>query len=419
MSIKKIMVPLLLCLTMAGAFSAQTVFAEGESSFEPIESVQLKKYLVMENDVSLPSLTFTYTLSPGDAVEGDASHHQILAGPDGAVFTSSGGVTADGANGQMNFSSSDAATPESSAPAGSDIAFATSDDTSDEQYIEKTLSIDLSGVTFHAPGIYRYVVTEQSSDDPRIVPDANSNRYIDVYVFQIAEDTFAPCAAIVRSDAGTTDAEGNVSSAVKSTGFTNRYQFLTHSLTLSKTVSGNQASNNQYFKFTVTLTGGDQTADGANRVLVSGTFDKQPAENMATEYSAVEMAQANNTDIHSEDGTYYVTLSELRAGKDIYLHAGQEIVLSGIPHGAGYQITEAQEGGYTASATVTGDPVEEIAERTVTDDSFEDDADVVYLNERSGILPSTGISAELVLPVIVMLVGIAAVVVIRRRQKRV
>ena len=418
MNIKKIILPLLLCLMAAGTFSARDVFAEGESSFEPITSVQLKKYLVMENDVPVPSLAFEYTLSSGDAVEGNASSHQILAGPSGAVFATTVGVTADGTNAQMSFSAGDNVIAESSAPADSDIGFATSDSTSDEKYIEKTLSIDLSGVQFTAPGIYRYIVAEQSSDDARIIPDANLYRYIDVYVFQIEEGTFAPCAAIVRTDAGTTDAEGNTDPSVKSTGFTNRYQYLTHSLTLSKTVSGNQASYNQYFKFTVTLTGGDPDTDGETHVLVSGTFDRQPAENMATAYSAEEMAQANGTDIHSEEGSYYLTLSELREGKDIYLHAGQSIELSGIPHGAGYQITEAQEVGYTVSATVTGDPAS-VSERTVTDNSFEDDSAVAYNNERSGILPSTGISVRLALPAIVMLAGIAAVVLIRRRQKRV
>lgn len=309
----------------------------------------------------------------------------------------------------VSFSPSDTVTAEASAPDGSTIQFATSD-TSDEAYAEKPLIVDLTGVTFTEAGIYRYVVTETQSDIAGIVPDSVNKRYLDVLVQKSAQgNDYVPTAVVLKTNDGVPDTEGQSDTGAKSTGFTNRYN--TNSVGFAKSVAGNQASFNQYFKFTVKLTGG-QTVDDATRVKVSGVFDAKPAENMATQYDAAEMAQAN-------DGVEYVTLSQLRAGKDFFIKDGQSVMLTGIPDGMGYEVTEVPED-YTPSVQVTGDSECTPADSKVTDSSLSQDTTLSFVNTRNGIIPSTGVSAAFALPAAVMLAGIAGVVLIfvRRMKKK-
>lgn len=391
---------LMACVMTAALAAAPTVRAEGEGEWQAIDSVQIKKYLVLQKGVPVPDVTFGYTLAPGQAVEGTENTHGILAGPDGAVFSPSG---------KVSFSSSDAVTAEASAPSDITVQFATTD-TSDEAYAEKTLTVDLSGVTFTGPGIYRYVITETQSDMAGIVPDSVNKRYLDVYVQKADQsDDFVPAAVILRADDGAPDKEGNSDPGVKSTGFTNRYS--TGSIGFAKSVTGNQASLNQYFKFTVKLTGGS-TVDETTRVKVSGAFDAKPAENMATRYDAAEMAQAN-------DGVEYVTLSQLRAGKDFYIKDGQSVLLTGIPSGMGYEVAEIPED-YTSSVEVQGDEECTPADSKVTDASLTEDTTLHFVNTRNGIIPSTGVSAAFAVPAAVMLAGMAGLVLmfVRRMKKK-
>lgn len=392
---------LMACLMTAALVFATTVRAEGDDDLPTIESVQIYKCLVMKKGVTVPGVTFSYTLAPGQAVEGTENTLAVFAGPEGAVFASTHSSTAS-----VSFSPSDTVTAEASAPDGSTIQFATSD----EAYAEKPLTVDLTGVTFTEAGIYRYVVTETQSDIAGIVPDSVNKRYLDVLVQKSAQgNDYVPTAVVLKTNDGVPDTEGQSDTGAKSTGFTNRYN--TNSVGFAKSVAGNQASFNQYFKFTVKLTGG-QTVDDATRVKVSGVFDAKPAENMATQYDAAEMAQAN-------DGVEYVTLSQLRAGKDFFLKDGQLVMLTGIPDGMGYEVTEVPED-YTPSVQVTGDSECTPADSKVTDSSLSQDTTLSFVNTRNGIIPSTGVSAAFALPAAVMLAGIAGVVLIfvRRMKKK-
>lgn len=394
------------CLVAATLFTAPTVKADGNDNFQIIHTVQIKQYLVLEKGVSVPSVTFRYTLAPGLAATGDESTHEIMAGPAGAVFAS-GGSTAS-----VIFSPTDAAADESSAPSDSTIQFTTSD-ASDEAYVEKALTVDLSGVTFSKPGIYRYVITQEPSDIAGIISDSVNKRYLDVFVYKsdrTDEDEFVPGTVIVRLNNGLPDAEGKTDAAIKSTGFTNLFR--TNSLGFQKSVTGNQASFRQYFKFTVKLTGEQTAFDGDTRVKVSGSFDAQPSENMATHYDASVMAAAN-------DGVEYVTLSQLTAGRDFYIKSGQSVLLTGIPDGMGYEVAETQED-YTPSVEVTGDGECTPANSKVTDTSLTEDTMLEFTNTRNGLIPSTGIPSELALPVAVMLAGVVemALLVIRRIRKQ-
>ncbi len=389
----KLAAALMACMIASAPFAAPKVKAEGNNNSQTIDKAQIHSCLVLKSGVPVPSVTFNYTIQPGQAVNGTDNTHDILAGPDGAVFTSNRSTTAS-----VSFTPDDTAADGSSAP--------------DEAFVEKVLTVDLSKVTFPTAGIYRYIITEEPSNAAGITSDSVSKRYLNVFVnksVQNEEDKFVPGAFIVRLNDGLPDAEGKADAAVKSTGFTNRYS--TNNLGFAKSVTGNQASFNQYFKFTVRLIGSQSAWENNTRVKVSGEFDSQPSENMATVYDADVMTAAN-------DGVEYVTLSQLIDGRDFYIKNGQSVLLTGIPAGMGYEVTEAQED-YSPSVKVTGDTECTNADSKVTDRSLTDDTTLSFLNTRNGIIPSTGVSAAFALPAAVMLAGIAGMVLLlARRVKR-
>ena len=398
-------------LIAAVPFVSHTVRAESDDYSQTVSSVQIKKYLVMKKGVSVPDVSFGYTLTSGQAVEGTETTHEIKAGPPGAVFVSSDDVSVSGNKATLRFGPSDAAAAESSAPSGSTIQFATAGNKDDEAFAEKTLTVDFSGVTFPSEGIYRYVVRETPSGVSGITSDSAAARYIDVFVHksdQTDEDTYDAGSVTIRLNDGAPDADGKADAAIKSTGFTNRYN--TNNLRFAKTVTGNQASFNQYFKFTVKLTGRQSAGENNTRVKVGGTFDPNPTENMATVYDADVMAQANS-------GVEYVTLSQLRAGKDFYIKNDQSVLLTGIPEGMGYVVTEAKED-YTPSVEADGDMECTLADSKVTDSSLTKDTVLDFLNTRNGIIPVTGVSVAFAVPAAVMLAGAAGLALLVAKRIR-
>ena len=396
------------CVMVVSQLAVPNVAAAGDT----IDSVQIKKYLVIKKNVTSPTVSFTYTLASGTAIPATDTTHEIKAGPDGAVFASTGGTSMT-----VVFAPDDALTPESSAPSGSTIQFATAD-TSDEAYVEKDITVDLSGVTFPAAGIYRYIITEQTPEATGITYDSVNKRYIDVFVHkydQGEDDKYVAYTAIVKLNDGAPDTEGKADAATKSTGFTNRYA--TGNLSFSKEVTGNQSSFNQYFKFTVKLTGSLSTVSGDTHVKLGGVFDAKPAESMATVYDGDVMARANSIETFDDEGESiytkrsYVTLSQLIEGKDFYLKGGQSISLTGLPTGMGYVVTEVEED-YTPSVEVTGDEDCSKNENSVTDSALTQNTNLAFINERSGIIPATGVAAAFALPVAVLLAGIAGIVLL-------
>lgn len=404
----KLAAALAACVMVVSQLAVPNVAAAGDT----IDSVQIKKYLVIKKNVTSPTVSFTYTLASGTAIPATDTTHEIKAGPDGAVFASTGGTSMT-----VVFAPDDALTPESSAPSGSTIQFATAD-TSDEAYVEKDITVDLSGVTFPAAGIYRYIITEQTPEATGITYDSVNKRYIDVFVHkydQGEDDKYVAYTAIVKLNDGAPDTEGKADAATKSTGFTNRYA--TGNLSFSKEVTGNQSSFNQYFKFTVKLTGSLSTVSGDTHVKLGGVFDAKPAESMATVYDGDVMARANSIETFDDEGESiytkrsYVTLSQLIEGKDFYLKGGQSISLTGLPTGMGYVVTEVEED-YTPSVEVTGDEDCSKNENSVTDSALTQNTNLAFINERSGIIPATGVAAAFALPVAALLAGIAGIVLL-------
>ena len=402
------------------------------SNYEPLAGGEFTfdKYLVMKADAVIPSAEFSFTIAPGAHIDADTAEGklEVLAGI-GAPTIGIGGAT----DGKVSFSVADTAVLESAVPTTDTPAFKT-ETTDDEKYVKKTLTIDLSGIEFTEPGVYRYVITEAAAAEGSIVAnDEVPKRTLDIYVdddtaaaaeqktMKIAkyvlysgEVTTAPDADVA---AGETDYHGITD---KSTGYTNTYD--TYDLEFSKTVAGNQGSKDKYFKFTVTIEnvpGAVISVDADNSI-----FDQAPLDNSANAYTAEVMAAANSADANNTVDGQQFAAENGTITFDMYLQHGQTVHLCGVPAGAKYTIAEAEED-YAPSIAVTGDTTNdqendiatELKANTYTDKSLDADTTAVFTNTRNGAIP-TGVILSIAAPAAVGAGLVGTLIVLSVRKKK-
>lgn len=356
-----------MCASVATpAFAANTPVSGGTMTFS--------KYLVMDADANVPNVTFGFTVTAGTAQVASGGSPAIYAGVDAdsikidtAVFT-----TNDSANTGM--------TPDKTGSA-------------EQKYATKSVTVDLSGVTFSNPGIYRYIITENATSQNGITNDTTNTRTLDVHVaYKEGSDTILEVTdyAFYLTAPATVEDFANTG---KVNGFTNTYT--THNLTLEKQVTGNQGDRNKYFKFTVSITN-----------AVAGTkYD-------------VACPSADN-DSRNED--------KLTVGDDgtvtatYYLKDDQSITIKGLTAGTYYTITETDydEDGYATSYVIDSNGrVDGTA--TGSQQMGTDSHEVVFTNHKEGIVP-TGILIETgpyILMGAVVIIGLVALLATGRRRSR-
>lgn len=350
----------------------------------------LDKYLVMKNEAEVPNATFTFAIAPGTAIAAGTGTMEVIAGP---TVESGGTVTAPTITSSVTFAPGDATTAEAS-KGDKTISFVTPSDTTDEKFATKTLTADFTGVTFPEPGVYRYIVTENSTSQQAITNDTQRTRTLDVYVtdnngtlvvssYAVHTGTAAP---VTNSDMGTNDVAVQAAKlSDKSTGFTNQYS--TQDLSINKKVTGNQGSKDKFFKFHVVATN-VQAADKFTVDMTGATA--APTQTAATTYDAATMLAANTTQIVNGQ----ITGQQLLDGVDFYLSDSETIVIEGLPADATYTVTEVAED-YKSTATTSNVAVAGTA--AVADKTFDDatsgtiaSADIYtgYTNTRDGVIPT-------------------------------
>lgn len=373
----------------AGNYDA-TIGGEKTTTFD--------KYLVMDAQAEVPNASFTYAVTAGTAKAYNVTDKkfEILAGVDADKVTMAG-VGSKTAN-TIVFKQGD----------GSDTHDTTKDNyvkdlAQGEKYALKTATLDFSKVLFTEPGIYRYIITE-SGTNKAVTNDEDATRVVDVYVNDdsSADGKKLTIAGYVlhsnESDIKAGDDLGSTNANLdgKSQGFTNKYD--TSDLTFKKEVSGNQASHDKYFKFTVTIKDAvPGTVYNVNRLNAEETSKSNAA-------TITENAGKTNPDklTVGTDGT--VT-------KEFYLQHGQEITIQGIAKGSKYSVTENKEDYKSTAAGVADykDPVEGTIESA--------DLKTSYLNTRDGVIPTGVIMAVAPFAAVTLLGGAGVVTMVMKKKK--
>lgn len=385
---------------MALATSAMPLFAA--TSYEPVNgtSAMFEKYLVMESDANVPGVTFKFTVAPGEAADYDGF----------SVRAGIGTPTIEDVVFSANDETFDSVQKSPIAdPTGAEV-----DDqvvlAEGEKYARHEAVIDFSSVEFATPGIYRYVVTEDASSDGvfGITNDESASRIVDVYVVNDGVDEESGNPKLKVQGYVMYATEGEVASelepADKSNSFQNKYD--THNLEFSKEVSGNQASHDQYFMFTVKLEG---AAPGCVFNVDLSNADATVGSNEATLDSYEN--QTNPAElVADEDGNVTAIF---------YLQHGQSIAIKGISDATKYSVQEAEEDYAPSVVETIGKEAGEAAEANKVEnleDGLKDDTSIAFTNTKSGNI-ATGVVMKVAPYATVVVVATAGLIVLKMRKK--
>lgn len=368
-----------------------------------------EKYLVLDKNAEVPNVEFKFSIAPGEGKPATDSTVAILPGVGNPVISN---------DGKAVFALGDttilAGSPEASA--------AVQNLDANEKYAVKSLSIDFSGVTFTEPGIYRYIITEDTTDPIQgIIYDSDSTRVLDVYVVDVTEDTpdaektlkidayilHANDGTLARGDNyGTADADNTLyvsGSDYKSRGYTNEYE--TYDLEFKKVVEGNQASKDKYFKFTLNISGAPKN--------MKFNVDISGAEATSGTNAATVTANENQTNV-----TSFTTDANGNAEVNFYLQHGQSISVQGLTKQTKWTVTEDNED-YKATVDVTGETTGIVKnENTAKDeDGITADTNVVFTNTRKGTVP-TGIMLSVAPFAVITLAGVGGLTVMLKKKNK-
>lgn len=246
------------------------------------------------------------------------------------------------------------------------------------------------GVTFTAPGVYNFTLEEVPGDNANITYSIAKYKFEVIVGWVINPDTKAPTEQIQVLAINAYYENGD--NAGDKVGGEGVYPSFPNdavdngNLTVSKEVTGTAANVNDYFKFTVALSG------------VSGTYD---------------ISYTGNT--YQEGATNPETITataEKTATVDIYLKDGESFVIENLPQAATYTVTEDSQG-YEVSINKVED------EDGITTGTVGTGTTLDYVNNKDAVTP-TGVFMD-ILPYVVMLavvaIGAGAFVVIRRRRE--
>ena len=350
--------------------AASTTYAPVNGTYTTFETT-----IYMRDTASVPNVTFHYDVAAGAAQAASDGNLAVLAGNDG--------ITSDGL------------------PTIADIVFTAGEaKAADGLYIKKQGTVDFSGVTYKEPGVYRYVVTEsgeaqgvthKDNSDPHKAEDRV--KALDVYVTDASDGKLVVSSYVMHDDENATQ---KLKGDNKDTNF--EHLLTTSDVTLSKKVTGNQGSRDEYFKFTVNIKGADR---GTKFIVDLSNAD------------VTTKANGVNTETH-------VNPALLTAGEDgaltqdFWIQNGQSIKIQGLGGSTGYTVTEA-ENAYKTNVAVTGDTtnaaendIAAVAGKAVTDKAVSKDTTVAYTNNKKGTVP-TGIVMPIAGATSIMLIGGAGV----------
>lgn len=388
-----------LASVMTMSMGAPVFAAEYNTVIGGTATTTFDKYLVMDKQAEVPNASFTYAVTAGKAKAYDVKgkKFEVLAGIDADKVTMAG-VDSKTA-GTITYKQGDKTLNDEN-------ALVKDYDKATEKYAKKTATLDFSVCKFTEPGIYRYIVTE-SGENQGVTNDADATRVVDVYVNDASDGEgykLTIAGYVLHSNAddapdvslGENNGSAGAYVGTKSQGFTNSYD--TSDITIRKEVSGNQASRNKYFEFTVNIAG-----------AVPGTvYDVDLTKAETT-------TQSNAATIKDNEGKTNPT--KLTVGADgtvtqkFYLAHGQEIKIQGIAKDSTYNVTENAEDYKSTAAGVTD--YTDATNGTVVST----DLKTSYLNTRDGVIPTGVIMTVAPFAAVTLLGGVGAVTMVMKKRK--
>ena len=370
------------------------------------------KYLVMDHHAEVPNASFKYAVTAGTAKAYDVAGKKfaVLAGVDADKVTMAG-VGTKTAN-TITYKQGDETLHDAN-------ALVKDYDNSYEKYAKKTATLDFSACRFTEPGIYRYIVTE-SGTNQAVTNDADATRVVDVYVNDDSKEEtdvevdssrygykLKIAGYVLHSNADDApdvslgENHGSAGSyvATKSQGFTNSYD--TSDIFIAKYVSGNQASRDKYFEFTVKIT---DAVPGTVYDVDLSDADVTTKTNAAT-ITANEGKTNPATLTVGADGT--VT-------QKFYLAHNQSIEILGVAKDSKYKVTEnAEDYKSTPADAIETEHRGDATSGTVASE----DIRTGYVNTRDGVIPTGVIMTVAPFAAVTLLGGAGAVTMVMKKKK--
>lgn len=336
---------------------AAPAWAEGQSTNPQLSvtegRVTITSKLTMDKYAVEPNADFKYTIAPAEASELTNTGMPATAGVEGAVSLSPSSVnySAEGLSGEDN---ADGIT----------------------KTITAQMSVSLVTSRFAAPGIYRYKITQTPPelDGLNVV---YKELFLDVYV-ENGNSGLVAKGCTLSTAAG---------SGSKISGFENKY--VTHKLTITKVVAGNQGDKNKDFEFTVTIKG----ADGE-------TYKYGTVKNGVT--------TMNQTTTKS-GATFTETLKH-----------GESVIVYGLSSEDKFAVTEADYhgDGYKTSYKI-GDGTNSTEGSSIAEKAIgNSDTTVIFTNTKDVTVPTDVIRTVVPYAAIVAFAAVMGVVFFRPRRNR-
>ena len=336
---------------------AAPAWAEGQSANPQLSvtegRVTITSKLTMDKYAVEPNADFKYTIAPAEASELTNTGMPATAGVEGAVSLSPSSVnySAEGLSSEDN---ADGVT----------------------KTITAQMSVSLVTSRFAAPGIYRYKITQTPPelDGLNVV---YKELFLDVYV-ENGNSGLVAKGCTLSTAAG---------SGSKISGFENKY--VTHKLTITKVVAGNQGDKNKDFEFTVTIKG----ADGE-------TYKYGTVKNGVT--------TMNQTTTKS-GATFTETLKH-----------GESVIVYGLSSEDKFAVTEADYhgDGYKTSYKI-GDGTNSTEGSSIAEKAIgNSDTTVIFTNTKDVTVPTDVIRTVVPYAAIVAFAAVMGVVFFRPRRNR-
>lgn len=403
-NLKKILTSVAVALVAASG--AVPVMAEG-TTYTPVNggSVTVQKYLIMDQAANVPNVTFAFSIAPGEAIDSTdpATKSQVRAGLEGATITS-----ATFAAGQQTYTTPQAiATSDGIQSAGLNDNVEFEDG---EKYARSPITVSFAGVSFPEPGIYRYVISESASDTSKgITDDEDTTRYMDVYIIDNNGALEVQGYVFHDSDAeATINSDGSMpEDFMKAQSYVNRYE--THDLTISKAVSGNGASRDEYFKFTVKI----------ENAIAGTIYD--------VDLSNADANTKTNTS-NADNQVSHVNPAQLTVGADgtvtqeFWLQNNQSIKIQGLADNTTYSVEEddtlLDKEAYSTTCAQTGDNDGTFTDTTrkLENAAITDDTTDAFTNSKTSIVP-TGAILKVMPYALVMSMAVVIFMVSRKTKE--